>query len=110
MSNERKSTLRNVMSLAWQFVKRNGLSLSEALTIAWRNIKLRAAMSSRIVRFYFRKVDGTIREAYGTLAERLTPAIAGTSTRRTNDTVQTYFDTEKQEWRCFKKANLYALN
>ena len=34
MSNERKSTLRNVMSLAWQFVKRNGLSLSEALTIA----------------------------------------------------------------------------
>lgn len=110
MSNERKSTLRNVMSLAWQFVKRNGLSLSEALTIAWRNIKLRAAMSSRIVRFYFRKVDGTIREAYGTLAERLTPTTSGTSTRRTNDTVQTYFDTEKQEWRCFKKANLYALN
>ena len=110
MSTERKSTLRNVMSLAWQFVKRNGLTLSEALTIAWRNIKLRAAMSNRIVRFYFLKVDGTIREAYGTLAERLTPAISGTSTRRTNDTVQTYFDTEKQEWRCFKKANLYALN
>ena len=110
MSNERKSTLRNVMSLAWQFVKRNGLSLSEALTIAWRNIKLRAAMSSRIVRFYFRKVDGTIREAYGTLSEKLTPATVSTSGRRPNDTVQTYFDTEKQEWRCFKKANLYALN
>ncbi len=109
MSNERKSTLHNVMSLAWQFVKRNGLSLSEALTIAWRNIRLRAAMSGRIVRFYFRKVDGTIREAYGTLADRLTPATAGTSTRRTNDTVQTYFDTERQEWRCFKKANLCAL-
>lgn len=110
MSNERKSTLRNVMSLAWQFVKRNGLSLSEALTIAWRNIKLRAAMSNRIVRFYFRKVDGTIREAYGTLAERLTPVTSGTSTRRNNVTVQNYFDTEKQEWRCFKKANLYAMN
>ena len=110
MSNERKSTLRNVMSLAWQFVKRNGLSLSEALTIAWRNIKLRAAMSSRIVRFYFRKVDGTIREAYGTLAEKLTPTTTSTSNRRPNDTVQTYFDTEKQEWRCFKKANLHTLN
>lgn len=110
MSNERKSTLRNVMSLAWQFVKRNGLSLSEALTIAWRNIKLRAAMSNRIVRFCFRKVDGTIREAYGTLAERLTPTTSGASTRRANDTVQAYFDTEKQEWRCFKKANLYALD
>lgn len=110
MSNERKSNLRNVMSLAWQFVKRNGLTLSEALTVAWRNNKLRAAMSSRIVRFYFRKVDGSIREAYGTLSERLTPATASTSNRRINDTVQTYFDTERQEWRCFKKANLCALN
>ena len=109
MSNERKSTLRKVMTLAWQFVKRNGFSLSEALTIAWRNVKLRAEMSGRIVRFYFRKIDGTIREAYGTLAANLTPATASTSTRRTNDTVQTYFDTERQKWRCFKKANLYAL-
>lgn len=109
MSTEKKTTLRNVMNLAWQFVKRNGLTLSEALTIAWRNIKLRAAMAARIVRFYFRKVDGTTREAYGTLAERLAPATAGTSNRRHNDTVQTYFDTEKQEWRSFKKANLQAL-
>lgn len=109
MSTERKSTLRNVMTLAWQFVKRNGYSLSEALRAAWANVKLRAAMSSRIVRFYFRKVDGTMREAFGTLSDRLTPATAGTSTRRTNDTVQTYFDTEKQEWRCFKKANLIAV-
>lgn len=109
MSTERKSTLRNVMNLAWQFVKRNGLTLSEALTIAWRNIRLRAEMGKRIVRFYFRKIDGTIREAYGTLAERLTPSTATKSNRKPNDTVQTYFDTEKQEWRCFKKANLYSL-
>ena len=110
MSNEKKSTLSNVMNLAWQFVKRNGMSMSEALTIAWRNIKLRASMSSRIARFYFRKIDGTIREAYGTLAERLIPALSPqTSPRRQNDTVQTYFDTEKGEWRCYKKANLAAI-
>jgi hypothetical protein len=60
----------------------------------------------QIVKFYFQKVDGSKREAYGTLNERAIPAIAGTDTRRKNDTVQTYFDTEKQEWRCFKKANL----
>ena len=109
MNTERKSTFRKVLNLAWQFVKRNGLTLSEALTIAWRNIKLHAETGKRIVRFYFRKNSWTIREAYGTLLERLTPATANKSNRKANDTVQTYFDTEKQEWRCFKKVNLYSM-
>ena len=69
-----KETLREIMTMAWAFVKRNGYSLSEALSTAWRNIKLRIAMKNRIVKFYFQKVDGTIREAFGTLSERLIPA------------------------------------
>lgn len=44
------------MSLAWQFVKRNGFTMSEALKLAWANIKLKAAMKQRIVKFYFRKL------------------------------------------------------
>lgn len=44
MSNERKSILAGVMSLAWQFVKRNGFTMSEALKCAWANMKLKAAM------------------------------------------------------------------
>ncbi len=63
MSNERKSTLSQVMNLAWQFVKRNGFNLSQALKAAWANIKLKTAMAGRIVKFYFAKVDGTTREA-----------------------------------------------
>lgn len=106
MNDERKSILRSVMNLAWQFVKRNGYSLSEALRTAWANVKLRAEMRHRIVRFYFRKVDGTMREAFGTLSDRIVSPTSGTSARRTNDTVQIYYDTERQEWRCFKKANL----
>lgn len=105
----KKETLRDIMQLAWQFVKRNGLSMSEALKTAWRNIKLRTAMKSRIVKFYFQKVDGSIREAFGTLAERLIPATSGEDNRRKNETVQVYFDTEKVEWRCFKKANLINI-
>ena len=93
------------MNLAWQMVKRNGYSMSEAMKCAWRNIKVRAIMKTRIVKFYFQKVDGSIREAYGTLKETLIPETAG-SDRKKNDTVQVYFDTEKAEWRCFKKANL----
>lgn len=104
-----KSFLHEVMSLAWQFVHKNGFTMSEALKVAWVNMKLKLQMKSRIVKFYFQKVDGSIREAYGTLNEKLMPAITGTDKRAKNDTVQTYFDTERQEFRCFKKANLLKI-
>lgn len=97
--------LRRVMSLAWQFVKRNGYTMSEAMKVAWLNMKLKLAMTQRIVKFYYQKVSGEIREAYGTLKESIMPATQGTG-RKANDTVFTYWDTERQEWRCFKKANL----
>ena len=100
------SDLSALMKQAHQFIKIAGLSLSEALKKAWANFKLRKAMSVGIIRFYFRKVDGSIREAYGTLKESIIPETAGTDNRKKNDTIQTYFDTERQEWRCFKKMNL----
>ena len=72
-----KIQMRQVFNLAWQFVKRNGYTMSEALKVAWANIKLRSQLSKRIVKFYFQKVDGSIREAYGTLKEGLIPATKG---------------------------------
>lgn len=83
--------------------------MSEALKCAWANIKLKVAMKSKIVKFYFQKVDGSPREAYGTLNEKLMPTTTGTDKRAKNDTVQTYFDTEVNEFRCFKKANLLKM-
>ena len=97
-----------IMKLAWQFVRLNGFNKSEALKMAWLNTKLRKAMTAGIVKFYYQKVDGSIREAYGTLAERMVPATLGTG-RRANATVQTYFDSEVQDWRCYKKANLMRI-
>ena len=108
MSNERKSTLANIMRMAWMFVKRNGFTMGEALKVAWRNFKLKGAMQGGIVKFYFLKVDSTLREAYGTLKENLLPATQGTG-RRANETVQVYFDTDKQEFRSFKKCNLVKI-
>ena len=108
MSTVRRNQLREVMTLAWQLIRKNGFSMSDALKVAWRNIKVKAMMRTRIVKFYFQKVDGSVREAYGTLKETLVPA-TGSDGRRKNDTVQTYFDTEKGEWRCFKKANLMSI-
>lgn len=109
MSTKFKNQMKEVMQMAWSFVKRNGFSMSAALKCAWANMKLKTQMKSKIVKFYFQKVDGSVREAYGTLNEKLMPAIAGTDKRAKNDTVQTYFDTERQEFRCFKKANLLRI-
>ena len=108
MSKDVRLTLKSVMTLAWQFVKKNGYTMSEALKCAWNNIKLRAALPQRIVKFYFTKVDGSLREAYGTLDPHRTPDVVE-GNRKKCDTVQVYFDTEKDEWRCYKKANLMRV-
>ena len=101
-----RTDLSNIMTEAHRFIKIAGISISEALKKAWANFKLKLQMTKGVVKFYYQKVDGSIREAYGSLSDKIIPATAGTDNRKRNDTVQTYFDTEKQEWRCFKKLNL----
>ena len=93
-----------LFKLMWQFVKQTGFSKSEALKIAWRNIKLEKSMKIGIVKFYFQKVDGTIREAWGTTNPNIIPKTD--SNRTYTNTVKVYYDTEKQAWRSFKKINL----
>lgn len=83
MSTKIKNQLKEVMLMAWTFVKRNGFSMSEAMKCAWANMKLKVAMKQRIVKFYFKKVDGSVREAYGTLKENLIPATSGDNRKRT---------------------------
>lgn len=61
MSATFKNSMRDLMNLAWSFVKKNGLTMSEAMKKAWMNLKLKSQMKKRIVKFYFQKVDGSIR-------------------------------------------------
>lgn len=109
MATTFKTQLSSIMRMAWMFVKKYGFSMSEALKQAWLNAKLKKELSKRIVKFYFQKINGEIREAWGTLASDKIPAIAGTDNRKKNDSVQTYYDTVKEEWRCFKIANLIRI-
>ena len=96
-----------VMKSAWQFFKMTGASFSECLVRAWRNYNLVKYMLKGIVKFYFQKVDGTIREAWGTLQSSRLPEI--THNRKKNDFVQVYYDTEKNEFRSFKRFNLISI-
>lgn len=65
-------------------------------------------MKTNIVRFYFKKVDGTHREAWGKLNPKLRPETNCTERKR-NETFQTYFDTVVQAFRCFKRFNLLVF-
>lgn len=106
----KRQNLQKIMTLAWQFVRRNGFTMSEALRQAWLVFKTKANLYKGITKFYFRKVDGTIREAWGTLNSSLMPKLdEGGDRRAKNPTVQVYYDTERQEFRCFKVANLLSL-
>jgi hypothetical protein len=97
-----------IFKQAWMFFRQTGISFAECLKKAWDNFKLVLKMKSGIVMFRFIKVsDGTIRQAFGTLQESvIADKIKGDDNRAKNPTIQTYFDTEKQAFRSFKKFNL----
>ena len=67
MSTQKRNQLREIMQMAWSFVRKNGYTMSETLKGAWTNIKLRALLDKKVVEFYFKKNDGTLRQAFGTL-------------------------------------------
>lgn len=102
------SDLRDIMRIAWQLVRKNGFTMSEALKTAWLNFKLKMKMRYGIVKFYYQKISGEIREAYGTLRADLMPQTKGAD-RKSNPTVQVYYDSEREEYRCFKIANLVKI-
>lgn len=65
-------------------------------------------LTERVVRFSYRKNDGTIRKAVGTLMKSMTPQAQGGG-RPTQEHLQLYFDVEKQSWRSFKKDQLIEI-
>lgn len=104
----KKEQLSKIMHTAWAVVKKEGVSISAALRMAWRSFKLAAKMKTKAVHFAFRKVDGTIREAVGTLADEFIKDREPKGDRARCYSVQTYFDIEKNEFRCFRIASLLA--
>lgn len=97
---------KKVMNESWFFIREHKMNKSEALRQAWLVVKVREAMTHGCVEFEFMKTDNkTIRKALGTLHPNVIPAIKGTE-RKPNNSVQVFFDTEINEWRCFKKSNL----
>lgn len=66
-------------------------------------------MKQKTVQFFYQKVNGEIRQAFGTLRDEVINTIVKGTGCKPNDNMFTYFDTEKQEFRSFKKFNLIKI-
>ena len=91
---------------AHQIAKDTKVSMSIALKKSWAILKLANRMKSETVEFVYKKVDGSIRLAKGTL--NVDYQSKGTD-RPFNTGIQTYFDIEVNSFRCFKVNNFISL-
>lgn len=87
-----------------------GYNLNDSLTTSSMIELLQLKMMNGVSHFLFRKKDGTIREAWGTLLERVVDRnINVRGYPRKLDGLQAYFDIEEQEWRSFRYENLITI-
>jgi len=80
-------------------------SWSKCLAYAWQLVKLKYRLLSGVAEFSFYKVDGSIRKAKGTLKSNYFNYEP--KGQKPNHSTFTYFDLEKNSFRCFKIENLY---
>lgn len=84
-------------------IKDKFATFGEALRHAWKVFKLKAQMLTRNVKFQYRKVDGTIRNAVGTLNFHYESKGSG---RPVPSDIFMYFDKDANGIRSFKIINL----
>lgn len=94
-----KSTLFKVANAIYAGNKAS--SFSEALKMAWRAAKLQMALAAGEVKFRYRKCNGEIREAVGTLQNMVLDKLTAF-----NGAAMYYFDLKKKGFRSFSVANL----
>lgn len=80
-------------------LRRAGLSFGEAISRAWRALKLKAEMMVKPVSFFYLKDDGSERFAVGYYGATTTPASSG---KPSPVNVVKYYDTLAGGWRSFR--------
>lgn len=104
----KRFNLSAIMSEAHRIVSITGMTLSEALKKAWMNAKLLISMKKRVCHFFYKKISGEVREAYGTMMDRVIEGKVNGNGKRGKDCF-TYYDTAADGFRCFKTYNIIAI-
>lgn len=90
-----------VMKMAHELLKL-GWTLSEALKRAWEMYRMRKMMKNSPIKFLYKKVDGSLREAAGTLMDVMN-TVKGTG-KECFKTFK-YYDIDCEAWRSFRIEN-----
>ncbi|MEO0507689.1 MAG: SH3 beta-barrel fold-containing protein [Bacteroidota bacterium] len=96
-----------IFKRAWIMFYESGKKFSECLRKAWKVFKLKKTMTKKVVKFTYKKVNGSIRFAKGTLQEVFLREVKGD--RKPNLRTLAYWDMEAQGFRCFRIENLIKL-
>jgi len=98
-----RETRSFVFRTAWQ-VAASFKSFADALRYAWRVAKLKLRMLSGAVEFAYRKVDGGLRTAVGTLAPRYVDYEC--KGHASSCKTLAYYDIERGGFRCCRLENI----
>lgn len=104
MSNKQSFRVR-VMKYAWQLFRVTKEGWNICLRRAWVLYRLAKEMRKGMVTFYYKKVDGTIRRAEGTLQNLPFGTSLGKKGKTPSYKTMAYYDTAKGAFRCFKIEN-----
>ncbi|NDW09995.1 SH3 beta-barrel fold-containing protein [Dysgonomonas sp. 520] len=87
-----------------------GYDLPQSLQISAMIEALQFKLMNGTAHFIYRKTNGELREAFGTLLPKvLTNNMNGFGVLRRYYNCQAYFDIEQQEWRSFRYENLITI-
>lgn len=104
-----KITFRSVvMRNAIALLKATGETWRTCLLKAWEIYRLRKAMRQGVVHFIYRKADGGIREAHGTLMN-IPVSASFKGTKAPNFATVCYYDKVKEAFRSFRVENLVVV-
>ncbi len=103
-----------VFTTAWQLVKTEDLSLSQALRRSWREHKCKALLEllrSSVLSITFRKVDGTVTTRVGTRSAQLVPTEAqpkGYGSSKSFDVIP-FYSLSDHAWRSFRTDSIIRI-
>ena len=96
-----------VMKRAWIMFYETEKKFSLCLKKAWKIYRLKKKMAEKVVKFTYKKVNGTVRFAKRTLQEAFLLNVKGD--RKPSLRTQVYWDMEVGAFRCFRIENLVRI-
>ena len=107
---EKKKSFRvRVMNFAHHIFSVTAMEWSDALKKAWQLYRLAKLMRQGVVKFFYEKVDGSARVAYGTLCDLPAGVTSRKGGKSQSNATMCYWDTKKNAFRSFRVENFIAI-